>query len=224
MKKGIIYKVTNLVNNKIYVGLTKRNLHIRKLNHQSAAFTQVNNLLFHNALRKHGIENFKWEVIWEGDVNLLAKMEKYFIICCKSHYKYKQGYNLTSGGELPPQCKGLKNPRANHKLYTFYHLYGTIEKDITQFDMKVKYNLSFSGISQLINNKIKFHRNWTINKEYFNLKARYKLFSFIHINGTIEKEVSRSYMLHKYKMDNNWLRKLCSKKKNITKDGWMLLN
>ena len=41
--KGIIYKVTNQINGKIYIGLTHRNLHIRKLNHQSAAFTQSNN-------------------------------------------------------------------------------------------------------------------------------------------------------------------------------------
>lgn len=57
----IIYKATNILNGKSYIGLTTRDLNERKLEHLRHTYTE--NTYFHKAINKYGKENFIWEVI-----------------------------------------------------------------------------------------------------------------------------------------------------------------
>lgn len=93
----IIYKVTNLINNKIYIGKTVQTLSLRKNGHKSSAINHKDNSYFHKAIRKYGIENFKWEEIdySESEADLNEK-EKYWIL---EYSKICKTYNLTKGGE-----------------------------------------------------------------------------------------------------------------------------
>ena len=50
--KGIIYKITNKVNNKSYIGQTRYSLEFRWRQHQH----KKDNTYFHNAIKKYGIE------------------------------------------------------------------------------------------------------------------------------------------------------------------------
>jgi group I intron endonuclease len=59
---GIIYKVTNLTNGKVYIGQTVRTLHQRKNSHIRDLKKNMD-IVFHHALRKYGIDNFNWEII-----------------------------------------------------------------------------------------------------------------------------------------------------------------
>ena len=55
IENGKIYKYTNLINNKIYIGQTIQPLEERHKKHIS----QLNdNTYFHRAIKKYGIENF----------------------------------------------------------------------------------------------------------------------------------------------------------------------
>lgn len=98
---GIIYKVTNLVNKKLYIGLTTKSLEERRREH----IKQVNNdsqLAFHRAIRKYGLDNFIWEVIDKADnKNELCNKEMYWIGYYKTytHLDDSHGYNMTIGGE-----------------------------------------------------------------------------------------------------------------------------
>ena len=56
---GIIYKVTNLVNNKIYIGQTERTLKERWEQHKYKEGCRH----LHNAILKYGAYNFKIEEI-----------------------------------------------------------------------------------------------------------------------------------------------------------------
>lgn len=98
-----IYKITNLVNNKFYIGLTSKTLDVRFNGHCNNKNSKVNkNCLLHKALRKYGIDNFKKEVLIEGDFNkkLLGELEKHYIRLYNSYIgTNKLGYNLTTGGE-----------------------------------------------------------------------------------------------------------------------------
>lgn len=58
---GIIYKITNLVNNKVYIGQTKQTLKRRYAHHLSSARHRDNYL--YRAMRKYKVENFKIEQI-----------------------------------------------------------------------------------------------------------------------------------------------------------------
>jgi group I intron endonuclease len=93
---GVIYKATNLVNEKSYIGQTIRTLKLRKKQHAWYALYNRDNTYFHSALRKYGVENFDWEVIDECvNAESLNKMEIYYI----GYYDtYNNGYNLTLGG------------------------------------------------------------------------------------------------------------------------------
>lgn len=53
----IIYKVTNKVNNKVYIGQTVNSIDYRMKQHYKD--TKRDNYYFHNALRKYKVEDFK---------------------------------------------------------------------------------------------------------------------------------------------------------------------
>ena len=92
----IIYKATNNINGKVYIGQTIRTLQLRKKEHFRDA--KKCNHSFANALNKYGEENFYWMVLNEcDDINLLNRLEDYYISCYDSMNREK-GYNLTSGG------------------------------------------------------------------------------------------------------------------------------
>jgi len=59
--QGVIYKITNIVNNKKYIGQTHRTLYKRKLQHTSALKRE--DLFLYRAIRKYGIDNFLWDVV-----------------------------------------------------------------------------------------------------------------------------------------------------------------
>ena len=115
----IIYRVTNLINDKVYVGQTIQSLEKRKKQHQRSS----KRLLISLAIKKYRKENFKWESIQEcktqDELNLaeIAWIKK--LNCMRPN-----GYNRTNGGSTttgykytPEQrkrvsdaTKGEKNP------------------------------------------------------------------------------------------------------------------
>ena len=93
----IIYMATNKINGKQYVGQTVGSLKERRRKHVSCSLNNSDNIYFHNAIRKYGIDLFKWAVIDECDTaDDLAKLEIYYI---KLYGTFDKGYNLTCGGD-----------------------------------------------------------------------------------------------------------------------------
>jgi group I intron endonuclease len=90
--KGIIYKITNKVNNKVYIGQTRYTLEFRWRQHQH----KKDNTYFHNAIRKYGVDNFSIEILEECDVKDLNSREMFYIA---KYDSFKNGYNLTIGGD-----------------------------------------------------------------------------------------------------------------------------
>ena len=94
----LIYKITNKINNKIYIGKTCRNLSTRWREHCSKA-NQKNKFYLHNAIFKYGQENFIIEKIDETDnETTINQLEQYWINFYQSNNR-KYGYNLTDGGD-----------------------------------------------------------------------------------------------------------------------------
>jgi len=93
----IIYKVTNLKNHKVYIGKTTQELKKRKWNHYDIAYNQDSQTNFHRALRLYDKNVFEWETLLEVDnLDTLNKMEVRFI---KKYDSFKNGYNMTEGGD-----------------------------------------------------------------------------------------------------------------------------
>lgn len=102
---GIIYKVTNKINGKIYIGQTIQTLHKRKISHFSSANRDKIVNHFHRALNKYGKNNFNWKTLeYCNSKEELDDMEFHYI---KQYHSYKNGYNMTIGGEgtLGRVCK-----------------------------------------------------------------------------------------------------------------------
>jgi group I intron endonuclease len=90
-----IYKCVNSINGKVYIGFDS-SWPNRQSEHKYHLNTR--NQKFYHALRKYGWENFEWEVIYQSKdgSHCLNVMETYFI---KEYDSFKNGYNLTLGGE-----------------------------------------------------------------------------------------------------------------------------
>ena len=93
-----IYKITNTVTGKAYIGFTSRTLEQRSREHFNSARAGVKNY-FYNSIRKHGADKFKGEILFSSPDSeyCLNEMEKKYIA---EHGTFGPGgYNMTSGGE-----------------------------------------------------------------------------------------------------------------------------
>ena len=95
-----IYKCTNNVNNKVYIGYTE-NFDKRIEEHRT--LYKFYNFVFYKAIKKYGWNNFKWEIIYMSKDKEHCKnvMERYYIKEYNSYIGFKDsnGYNMTLGGE-----------------------------------------------------------------------------------------------------------------------------
>jgi group I intron endonuclease len=103
MKTYTIYKATNLVNNKVYIGFTA-NWPQRISGHDyDRRYGQIEHKPFYKALKKYGWDNFVWEAIYQSqdEEHTLKVMEPQFITEYRSWVGFEDcnGYNVTMGGE-----------------------------------------------------------------------------------------------------------------------------
>lgn len=114
----MIYKYTNKINGKVYIGKTVD----LKARHYQHLNDRRYKCYFHNAIDKYGIENFDLEVIFIADSSLnqselndiLNEKERYYIQVYDSFNRDK-GYNMTLGGDGIAGRFGELNPFFNKK-------------------------------------------------------------------------------------------------------------
>ena len=107
-----IYKITNKLNNKVYIGkssmIEERWKYHRKNYNDSSEW----NISLYQAFRKYGIDNFLFEVIEEMTEEYYNKFsdnrEEYWIIYYDA---LANGYNETSGGDGGYNSKALEKTR-----------------------------------------------------------------------------------------------------------------
>lgn len=110
-----IYKITNLINGKCYIGqsvqIEKRfEQHKRNFDNKNE---KTYNSKFYRAIRKYGLENFSFEILEECNQKDLNNKEIYWI---KFFDSFNNGYNLTLGGE-----NGVKVNRKELEDYFLKH-------------------------------------------------------------------------------------------------------
>ena len=92
----IVYKATNLVNNKIYIGITTKALSVRIKGHINDSIKPK--YFFQRAINKYGRENFNWEIIDQAET--LEELRSKEIEYIKNYNSTDKniGYNITNGG------------------------------------------------------------------------------------------------------------------------------
>ena len=95
--RGFIYKITNKVNGKSYIGQTIQSVKERFYQHCATKCSQaILNMVIHKAITKYGKSNFTIEVIEEVESANLNDRERYWI---RYYDSYNNGYNSTEGGQ-----------------------------------------------------------------------------------------------------------------------------
>ena len=92
-----IYRITNRINGKIYIGYSKRPA-ARWYDHKKYATLNKKGVVY-DAMRKYGIENFTFEIIYQS-LNMVHTrdiMENYFIT--EYNCRTPNGYNNAPGGQ-----------------------------------------------------------------------------------------------------------------------------
>jgi group I intron endonuclease len=111
MDKGKIYKITNTINGKVYIGCTVTTLKKRYYEHLYRCFKSDYKSKLYNSIKKYGEENFTIELITECDVDKIYETEKQYI---KEYNSFENGLNSTFGGE---GCLGyIHSPEIRKKI------------------------------------------------------------------------------------------------------------
>lgn len=96
----IVYKTTNLINGKSYVGKDSKNRHEYL----------GSGIVLNKSIKKYGKENFiKETVAWCDTKEHLNFLEKFYIKFFNT--RVPRGYNLTDGGDGGPIRKGMHNSK-----------------------------------------------------------------------------------------------------------------
>lgn len=196
---GYIYKVTNKINGKIYIGQTIQSVKDRWYRHcgKSGISKAELNTHFKRAILKYGKENFTIETIEMCDSTELNDKEKFYI----SYYNsYINGYNSTIGGQ------GGSKP------------FKTSEEDETQIISLYNYGFSLREIGR------EFNLDKTTVKGILvrhNISIRttrtYKLSSADRINimNDLDLGLSRKEIINKYNISKSYLSQLITGNRRI---------
>jgi len=127
MKKTGIYTITNIINNKIYLGSASNSFYQRWGVHRyDLKNNKHSNKYLQRAVNKHGIENFKFEILDECEPEFCLSAEQWWInmlnVC-----NPKFGYNLcavagnTYGRKASIEAKKKMSDSRKGKKFTEAH-------------------------------------------------------------------------------------------------------
>lgn len=94
-----VYKISNTINDKVYIGITSYTINERYKWHVRDCKKGVDKKLY-KAMKKHGIENFKIDLLEQADNSIIDKREEFYI---EKFDSFNNGYNAS------PVSHGIKH-------------------------------------------------------------------------------------------------------------------
>jgi len=136
-----IYKITNIINNKVYIGQSK-DIDTRLRGHKSTLKANTHfNIHLQRAYNKYGINSFTYDIQEECSEDVINNRESYWIEFYNSMDRF-HGYNIDYGGNKDVMSE-------EHKLNMSIKRKGTYEIDATDVD------ITYSEIKEILKQKSK---------------------------------------------------------------------
>lgn len=189
-----IYKIENLINHKIYIGLTN-NISRRRMRH----FTDLrcnrhDNHLLQKEFNIYGETNFSFNIEFEGAVTSeeISALEKKYIA---KYDSYKNGYNQNEGGNFGPSNGGSQLTQADIfnilSALEFMNKPGQVLADIFEVS-----RATISRIKRGIN-----HNQYKEEYEKMSLEERKKIYQiFCDSYNFYERKVNSTILKGKRKL------------------------
>lgn len=100
-----IYKIENLINHKIYIGLTNNIERRRERHFSDLRNNRHDNSFLQKEFLKYGEQNFSFAIEFSGDITTeeIGEKEKYYV---QKYDSYRNGYNQNKGGNFGPSNGG----------------------------------------------------------------------------------------------------------------------
>lgn len=179
-----IYKITNDINGKIYIGKTLSTIEQRFKEHCKDYLKERNEKRpLYSAMKKYGVEHFHANIIEECDESILSDREIFWI---EYYGSFKNGYNATLGGD--------------GRSYIDYDLVVNTYKELKNIkEVAKKLNISQDTISKIL--KIRKEYIYT-NKEILTKKYG-KSVNMYTLDGTYLQSFPSLAAAGQYLIDNN---------------------
>lgn len=187
----LIYKATNIQNNKVYIGQTIKPLSHRISEHKCRAAYADSHTKFYNAIKKYDWENFVWEVIEESNEwtqDKLNAKEQYYI---ELYDSIQNGYNTLIGG----QCSAVDGNEmavicGSEPFYAFNIKGELLGEFVNKRDFARQYNIDVQRVVEMVQNKTLSTKNiividkatYTPELLQYRLKHCIKKLPFVAIN------------------------------------------
>lgn len=198
--KGYIYKITNKINNKVYIGQTIQSIKDRFYRHcqKRCLSKQEANMAIKRAIFKYGKKNFSLELLETCDREQLDEREIYYI---KLYNSYEDGYNCTTGGQNG-SYRPYKIARAEDPDVIRLYNEGFSLREIAR-----EYNVDHATIKTLLlrnNIQLRTTRNYKFTSETRQA-----------ILDDIAKGISRKEIYNKYKVSHSYVSQLFNNQRRI---------
>lgn len=196
---GYIYKVTNKINGKIYIGQTIQSVKDRWYRHcrKSGISKAELNTHFKRAILKYGKENFMIETIEVCDSTKLNDREKFYI----SYYNsYINGYNSTIGGQ--DGSKPFKTSKEDESQIISLYNYGFSLREIGR-----EFNLDKTTVKGILvrhNISIRTTRTYKLSPT-----------DRANIMNDLDSGLSRKEIMSKYHISKSYLSQLITGNRRI---------
>ena len=208
-----VYKITNLINNKIYIGITN-DYKRRWSNHKSCKTSLIG-----KAIQKYKVENFNFEILY-SNLSIEEASNKEIELIKQYDCIVPNGYNISKGGYNISNTKliGIKNGKSllnydevkyikdnrNKPMYELYELYN----DKISYDTfkKIYHNQTYQDILPTVD-------EYPYNLEFSN--------QFTSNNKLDYGDII--YLREQYEKGIYW-REVFKEYKNIFKDEWSFWN
>lgn len=179
-----IYKITNNINQKIYIGKTLNSIEDRWKEHlKDYKKERCEKRPLYDAMNKYGLENFSIEQIEECDSEIVNDRETYWI---EYYGSFKYGYNATKGGD------GKSYLDYNLVVITYNHLQSEIET-------AKNLNISVDSVRKILKEK-----NVPIKSSSEIIKEKYgKITNMYSLEGVFLRSFSSTNEAAQYMIDNN---------------------